>query len=105
MSKPKGDPVDVANRRALMAQLIAQRKQANLSQRELARRMGIDSSGLCEFEWMSAAGINDPRLSTLQRYARALGIPYLVIPTTSWPGLTEVIPTSWPGLTEVDEPQ
>lgn len=67
------DPQDDAQRRLLARRLIARRKALGVSQRQLARQMGVSSSWVCEFEWMSAAGQNDPRLSTLLRYARAIG--------------------------------
>jgi ribosome-binding protein aMBF1 (putative translation factor) len=53
----------------LMDALAAQRAELGLSQREVAQRMGTSQSAVSELERLEA----DPRVSTLQRYARALG--------------------------------
>lgn len=49
--------------------LVRARKAARLSQREVARRMETTQSAVAKFERTGG----DPRLSTLQRYARAVG--------------------------------
>jgi DNA-binding XRE family transcriptional regulator len=54
---------------AWVDQLIARRKQLGLSQAEVARAMGRSQSVVSDIETMST----DPRLSTLRRYALAIG--------------------------------
>lgn len=56
-------------RRDLLASLTARRAEAGLSQTELAARMGTSQSAVARLE----AGGADVRLSTLERYAAALG--------------------------------
>lgn len=69
------DPVDLRARRLVEASgklvddLIALREQKGLTQGQLAKRMGISQSGVARIE----GGDRDPRLSTLRRYALALG--------------------------------
>ena len=56
-------------RRALTEALIARRIELGLSQTELAARMKTSQSAVARIE----AGEGDIRLSTLERYAAALG--------------------------------
>jgi predicted transcriptional regulator len=56
-------------RHALCGQLTALRHQLRISQVELASRMGTSQSAVARFE----AGDLDVRLSTVERYAAALG--------------------------------
>ncbi|RSN26522.1 hypothetical protein DMC63_01415 [Streptomyces sp. WAC 05977] len=51
------------------AWLAELRRQAGLSQAEVARRMGIDAGAV----WQLEAGRSDFRMSTLVRYTDALG--------------------------------
>ncbi|GEM_PF-4465532 len=53
----------------LIQALIAVRQQAAIAQRELAKRMDTSQSVVVHLE----AGQSDPRLSTIARYAAALG--------------------------------
>jgi len=53
----------------LLARLIELRK-ARMSQEKIAEAMGISQATVSAFERLG----NDPRLSTLRRYARALGV-------------------------------
>jgi transcriptional regulator with XRE-family HTH domain len=75
MTERRHDPVlpgfreMAARRRALTAELVAERVAAGLSQTEVAARMGTSQSAVARLE----AGAADVRLSTLQRYAAALG--------------------------------
>lgn len=46
------------------------REKAGLSQDDLAARVGVAKTKISEIE----NGHSDPRLSTLQRYAKALGV-------------------------------
>jgi predicted transcriptional regulator len=56
-------------RRALAAELVARRRELGLSQTEVAARMGTSQSAVARLE----AGHGDVRLSTVERYAAALG--------------------------------
>jgi transcriptional regulator with XRE-family HTH domain len=56
-------------RQALLADLVAQRRAAGLSQAEVAARMGTSQPAVARVE----AGSGDVRLSTLERYAAAVG--------------------------------
>jgi predicted transcriptional regulator len=58
-----------ARRRALGEELVARRRELGLSQTEVAARMGTSQSAVARLE----AGQGDIRLSTLERYAAALG--------------------------------
>ena len=58
-----------ARRRALGDELVARRHALGLSQTEVAARMGTSQSAVARLE----AGQGDIRLSTLERYAAALG--------------------------------
>ncbi|MUL85450.1 helix-turn-helix transcriptional regulator [Mycobacterium sp. CBMA247] len=56
-------------RRRLLATLTARRQAAGLSQTEIAARMGTSQSAVARLE----AGGSDARISTVERYAAALG--------------------------------
>jgi predicted transcriptional regulator len=56
-------------RQSLSGQLSDLRRQAGLSQMEVAARMGTSQSAVARFE----AGDLDVRLSTIERYTAALG--------------------------------
>jgi transcriptional regulator with XRE-family HTH domain len=58
-----------ANRRALVEQLSSRRVAQGLSQTEVAARMGTSQSAVARLE----SGDADVRLSTLERYAAAIG--------------------------------
>ncbi len=58
-----------ASRKALAGELVILRQQAGLSQTEVAARMGTSQSAVARLE----AGQGDLRLSSLERYAKALG--------------------------------
>lgn len=61
---------EMANaRRALGQELVARRHELGLSQTQVAARMGTSQSAVARLE----AGQGDVRLSTLERYAAALG--------------------------------
>lgn len=57
------------SRRRLLGELVNQRRSLGLSQTEVAARMGTSQSAVARLE--AVAG--DVRLSTLERYAEALG--------------------------------
>lgn len=54
----------------LITSLIARRKEKGLSQEQLAELIGIAQATVSAFERVG----NDPHLSTVRRYARALGV-------------------------------
>ncbi|NEK59626.1 helix-turn-helix transcriptional regulator [Geodermatophilus sabuli] len=56
-------------RRGLIEELVQVRRQSDLSQTEVAARMGTSQSAVARLE----SGDLDARLSTLERYAAALG--------------------------------
>jgi DNA-binding transcriptional regulator YiaG len=58
-----------AGRQQLISDLAAQRQSAGLSQTEVAARMGTSQSAVARLE----AGEADLRMSTLERYAAAIG--------------------------------
>jgi transcriptional regulator with XRE-family HTH domain len=58
-----------AERRRLVAELTDQRRTAGLSQTEVAARMGTSQSAVARLE----TGDADVRVSTLERYAAAIG--------------------------------
>ncbi|MGH2870446.1 MAG: helix-turn-helix domain-containing protein [Solirubrobacteraceae bacterium] len=55
--------------RRLLRSLAERRRELGLSQTQIAARMGTSQSAIARLE----AGGADPRLSTVERYARALG--------------------------------
>ncbi|MDQ3932179.1 MAG: helix-turn-helix domain-containing protein [Actinomycetota bacterium] len=57
-------------RRRVIGQLVAERHEQGLSQTVVAARMGTSQSVVARVE----SGDNDVRLSTLERYAAALGL-------------------------------
>lgn len=58
-----------SDRRRLLMDLVAQRRAAGLSQTEIAARMHTSQSAVARLE----AGQVDVRISTLERYAAAIG--------------------------------
>lgn len=65
----RGAIEDAECRSNLLTRMIDRRLKACLTQDEVARSMGTTQSAVSELE----GGGTDPRLSTLQRYARAVG--------------------------------
>ena len=59
----------VGRRRELIDELVRARQESDLSQSEIATRMGTTQSAVARLE----SGQLDARLSTLERYAAALG--------------------------------
>jgi len=66
---------DMGRRIGLIESLVALRKRVGLTQGQLARRMGVSQSTVSGFETEGS----DPRLSTVQRYARAVEAECLVV--------------------------
>ena len=56
-------------RRELVAELVARRRELGLSQTEVAAQMGTSQSAVARIE----SGAPDVRLTTLERYAAAVG--------------------------------
>lgn len=70
-------------RRQLCSELRELRKSSSVSQVELARRIGTSQPAIARLE----AGLADPKLSTLARYAAALGFELHF----SWQGAREPV--------------
>ena len=76
MTERRHEPVfpgfaDMARRRKELSDaLVTQRRALGLSQTEVAARMGTSQSAVARLE----AGEGDFRLSTLERYAAAVGL-------------------------------
>jgi len=83
MADQSHDPsfADIADdeqiRSRLLDDLAATREIAGMTQLEVASQMGTTQSAVSELE----AGESDPRLSTLQRYSRAVGAKLHVAPS------------------------
>jgi predicted transcriptional regulator len=60
---------EIAARRSLADDLVSRRVKLGLTQTEVAARMGTSQSAVARFE----AGGSDVRLSTIERYAEAIG--------------------------------
>lgn len=60
---------EMAERRRLLGELVATRQELGWSQTAVAARMGTSQSAVARLE----TGTTDVRLSTLERYAAAVG--------------------------------
>lgn len=58
----------------LVSELVRLRVESGMSQRQLAEEMGVAQATVSALE----AGLRDPRLSTLRRYARAVGARWVI---------------------------
>lgn len=67
--------------------LAQARKAAGLSQAELAHRAGLSRMAVQKVE----SGATDPRLSTLQVMARALGMELMLVPADIRPELEQFV--------------
>lgn len=54
----------------LVLRLVKARKEAGLTQTDVAQMMGVSQATVSEFE--RCAGDDGPRIATVQRYARAV---------------------------------
>ncbi|GLW52387.1 helix-turn-helix domain-containing protein [Kitasatospora phosalacinea] len=76
----------------LIQSLVIHRKRCSLTQKDVAKAMETTQSAVSEFERLAG----DPKLSTIMRYARAVGMKIHVAPHTDTPvseparGWTEV---------------
>jgi DNA-binding XRE family transcriptional regulator len=68
--------VDKLNREefAILDEILAARKRAGLSQAQIAKRMGTHAPAIARLESALATGKHSPSLSTLRKYAAALGM-------------------------------
>ena len=73
----------VGRRRELIDELVRARQESELSQTEIAARMGTSQSAVARLE----SGGLDARLSTLERYAAALGqtVSWQIRPSEEFP--------------------
>lgn len=55
---------------ALLRSLVAARNRAGLNQKQLGQKMGVTQQAVSKIEQLDG----DPRLSTLRRYANAVGV-------------------------------
>lgn len=53
--------------------ILKARKEANLTQKEIAERMGISAPAVSRLESALVTGKNSPTVATLQKYAAAMG--------------------------------
>lgn len=72
----KQDLLEMEELSALMSTIIRRRQELGWSQRELAKRCGMPQSSIARME----TGINFPRVDTLARVLRELGLILTVQP-------------------------
>ncbi len=67
--------VDKLNREefVILDEILAARKEAGLTQAQVAKRMGTHAPAIARLEGALASGKHSPSLSTLRKYAAALG--------------------------------
>ena len=58
---------------AILDEILAARKAAGLYQAQIAKRMGTQAPAIARLESALATGKHSPSLSTLRKYAAALG--------------------------------
>lgn len=58
---------------AILDEILAARKDAGLTQAEIAKRMGTKAPTIARLESSLATGKHSPSLSTIRKYAAALG--------------------------------
>ena len=58
---------------AILDEILAARKEAGLSQAQIAKRMGTQAPAIARLESALATGKHSPSLSTLRKYAAVLG--------------------------------
>src|SRR6476620_7898142 len=57
----------------LLRRMLQARKQAGLTQEEVAERMGTKRSAVARLESTLASGKHSPSIATLEKYAQAVG--------------------------------
>jgi len=58
---------------AILDQILAARKEAGLTQAQVAKRMGTQAPAVARLESALLSGKHSPSLTTLRKYAAALG--------------------------------
>lgn len=58
---------------AILDEILAARREAGLTQAEIAKRMGTKAPAIARLESSLASGKHSPSLSTIRKYAAALG--------------------------------
>ena len=58
---------------AILDEILAARREAGLTQAQVAERMGTKAPAVARLESALASGKHSPSLSTLRKYAAALG--------------------------------
>ena len=58
---------------AILDEILAARKEAGLTQAQMAKKMGTQTQALARLESSLATGKHSPSLTTLRKYAVALG--------------------------------
>ena len=58
---------------AILDEILTARKEAGLSQAQIAKRMGTQTPAIARLESSLATGKHSPSLTTLRKYAAALG--------------------------------
>ncbi|ASY33550.1 MULTISPECIES: helix-turn-helix domain-containing protein [unclassified Streptomyces] len=82
----------------LVETLVKHRKKCGITQKQVARHMETTQSAVSDFERLGG----DPRLSTVMRYARAVGLKLrLGVHTESQPAPD---PRTWEPLAHSEEP-
>lgn len=73
--------------RRFIDRLVAVRRDKGLTQAEVSARMGVSQGAVSQFE----SGHRDPKLSTIRRYALAVGVPieHRVVVTDDRAGLLQ----------------
>ena len=79
-----------------LAPLVARRQHLGLSQDDIARVTGLTQATLSRME----RGVGDPRLSTIQQSARALGMDLRLIPRELLHHVDELLRATTPGSSE-----
>ena len=58
---------------AILDEILAARREAGLTQAQVAEKMGTKAPAVARLEASLASGKHSPRLDTLRKYAHALG--------------------------------
>lgn len=58
---------------SLLRQMLAARQQAGLTQADIAQKMGTKATAVTRLESSLSSGRHSPSLSTLRKYAKAVG--------------------------------
>ncbi len=77
----------IADEFALLDEMLAARKEAGLTQAEVAERMGTKATAITRMESNLASGTSGPSFATLKKFARATGkklqIRFVYLSTTA----------------------